>query len=50
MSNQITIGAPNKEVIALIGKVNSLVGNWDIESQINRILAPKIITAGSSIL
>ena len=50
MSNQITIGAPNREVIALIGKVNSLVGNCDIESQINRILAPKIITAGSSIL
>ena len=44
------IGAPNNDVIAFIGKVYSLVGNWAILSQINMIIAPQTATAGNNIL
>ena len=44
------IGAPNNDVMALMGKVNSLVGNWAIPSQINIIMAPPMATAGIKIL
>ncbi len=44
------MGAPNKEVIALIGRVYSLFGSWAILSQINMIMAPEIATAGSNVL
>ncbi len=50
MINQITTGAPNKEVIAFMGKVNSLAGNWAIESQINSTIAPIIADEGINIL
>lgn len=46
----MTTGAPNNDVIALIGSVYSLVGNCAIPSQINKIIPPKIATAGISIL
>jgi hypothetical protein len=48
--NQITTGAPNKDVIAFIGSVNSLAGNWAIESQINNAIAPIIADEGINIL
>ena len=44
------MGAPNKEVIALMGRVYSLVGNWAILSQISIIMAPLMATAGTNIL
>ena len=44
------MGAPNKEVIAFMGKVYSLVGNWAILSQISIIIAPLMATAGNNIL
>jgi hypothetical protein len=44
------MGAPNKEVIALMGRVYSLVGNWAMLSQINIIMAPLMATAGTNIL
>ena len=50
MINQITTGAPNKEVIAFIGKVNSLPGSWAIASQINSAMAPIIADEGINIL
>ena len=50
INNQITIGAPNKEVIAFIGNVNSDVGNCAIISQINNTIAPVIAVAGISVL
>lgn len=49
-SNQITIGAPNNEVMALIGKVYSLVGNCAIQSQISKTIAPIKAAEGSNIL
>ena len=44
------MGAPNNEVIALIGKVYSLVGNWAMLSQISIMMAPLMATAGTNIL
>ena len=38
------------DVIAFIGKVNSLVGSCAITSQISKIIAPIIATAGINIL
>ena len=49
-NNQITTGAPNNEVTAFIGNVNSLFGNWAKTSQINMIIPPKIAEAGNNIL
>ena len=46
----MTTGAPNNEVTAFIGSVNSLVGSCAIKSQTNKTIAPKIATAGSSVL
>lgn len=46
----MTIGAPNREVTAFIGSVNSLAGSCATASQINKIIAPIIATAGNSIL
>ena len=45
-NSQITTGAPTNEVIALIGNVNSLLGNYAIASQISIKMAPKQSTAG----
>ena len=44
------IGAPNNEVMALMGNVYSLVGNWAMLSQISIIMAPLMATAGTNIL
>ena len=44
------MGAPNKEVIALIGNVNSLVGNCAMLSQISNTIPPMIAEAGTNIL
>ena len=44
------MGAPNKDVIAFIGNVNSLVGICAMASQINKTMAPIIATAGNNIL
>ena len=49
-NNQITTGAPNSDVIAFIGSVNSLVGSCAIMSHINKTIAPIIATAGNNIL
>lgn len=43
-------GAPNKEVIAFIGRVNWLFGNCAIQSQSTKIIAPNKETAGINTL
>ena len=44
------MGAPNSDVIAFIGNVYSLEGNWAILSQISIMIAPLMATAGTNIL
>ena len=46
----MTTGAPNKDVIAFIGSVNSLFGSCAILSQINKMIPPSNETAGINIL
>lgn len=48
-SSQITIGAPKRVVIAFMGKVYSLPGNWAIVSLISMINAPTTAATGRTI-
>jgi len=50
INNQITIGAPKIDVIALIGKVKSKPGNCEIVSQSNIISAPNTMVDKNNIL
>jgi hypothetical protein len=49
-NNQITIGAPKIEVTALIGKIISVPGTWEMISQISIIMAPKSKVLQNNIL